>query len=422
MSGRVLSLTAAQLVSGVATYVTQALVAQGIGPARFAIFGVLWSATYLVSQLLFIALQYSMTRFVSDYKARGKRPFDALKPLLRAQALLTVAFVIVVTLASRQLLDRVFSGELSVLLAFVFAVTFYSATSVLRSVVLGLSLFGAVAVILSLETVLRLLVAVIVVYVFDLGLPGAAASVVAGTAASLLILPVAYRQFSGQLALGEPEDLPVRRALRFSVPTFVAVGSQQIVLNSPAIVVQVFGTSATRATLASFYAGFLVTRIPHYVVSPLLSTMLPGFTTSASLDDTARFRRQLITASALSLGLAPAMALGFGLVGPPALRVLFGPEFHLGRSHFALLAAGVGVFLLADVLHLAMVARGRTIVSALSWLAGLAGYALFLVVAGAGSLYSVELGMLVAVALPAGILWVVHRNTEGVSTQSAGTG
>lgn len=408
MRSRIFSLAAAQLVSGAATVITHALVSRRIGRDNYAIFGVLWSATYLVSQLLFVALQFSMIRFVSDFRARGKRPFCAITSLLRVQGALTAVFLVVAAVASKALLDRVFSGQLVVLIAFLLAVTLYGATSVLRSVAMGLSMFTGVSVILALETLFRLAVVIFLLYVLDTGLAGAAIGVVAGAAASLLILPVAYKRVSGDLAQGEPETLAVRRALTFALPAFLVVGSQQIVLNSPAIVVQVLGGAEVQAVLGVFYAGFLLSRIPQYLLSPLVTTLLPDFTASAASEDTERFRREVSRASLFSLGLAAAMSLGFWLFGPLAMRIQSGPGFVLGRSHLALLAASVGIYVLADVLHLAMMARGRALISALSWLAGLTGYILALLILGVDSLYSLEVGILAAVAVPASLLWLGH--------------
>jgi len=408
MRSRVLSFAVAQVLSGGLTYVTLSMLSRAIGPEQYAVFVVLWTSTILVSQLLFVGFQYTATRFTADYLARGKRPMDALRPLLAVQSALTVGFVLVFVLLSRVLLDRLFSGEEVVLAAFVAGVVFYSVSYTLRSVVMGLSHFGTMAIVLVLETLFRLGAAVVLVLVLDLGLTGAALSVVAGAVASVVIAPFIYSRLSSALVVGEAEGLSVRAATAFALPALAVIGAQQIILNSPVIVLHLFGGDAVPSVaLSAFFSALLISRIPQYVIGPVFSTLLPDFTSSAAQNNHALFRRRLVQAGLLCTGTTVAMAVGYGLFGQFALRV-FDSRYSIGRSHLALLAAGVGVFLLADVLHLAMTGRGRVLYSAASWLAGLAAYVVIVAALGPDSLYTLEIGIIVAVSVPAALLWGGH--------------
>ncbi|MEJ7654175.1 MAG: hypothetical protein WKH64_13055 [Chloroflexia bacterium] len=369
---RVLSFAVAQVLSGGLTYVTLSMLSRAIGPEQYAVFVVLWTSTILVSQLLFVGFQYTATRFTADYLARGKRPMDALRPLLAVQSALTVGFMLVVVLLSRVLLDRLFSGEEVVLAAFVAGVVFYSVTYSLRSVVMGLSLrnYGDRACAGDVVSAWRCGRARLVL---DLGLTGAALSVVAGAVASVVIAPFIYSRLSSALVVGEAEGLSVRAATAFALPALAVIGAQQIILNSPVIVLHLFGGDAVPSVaLSAFFSALLISRIPQYVIGPVFSTLLPDFTSSAAQNNHALFRRRLVQAGLLCTGTTVAMAVGYGLFGQFALRV-FDSRYTIGRSHLALLAAGVGVFLLADVLHLAMTGRGRVLYSAASWRSGVGG-------------------------------------------------
>lgn len=409
MKGRFLLLAALQLFTGIVTFGLHGLLGRAIGPSNYAIFGVFWNATLLVSQVLFIAVQYGVTKNMADYRAHGKRPIEVVRTVAIVTAGLIVIFIPVALVASPFLLG-LFSGKASVLIAFILTISFYGASYIARGTVVGLSMFRVLGVIIAIEATVRLLAALIGYYGLDGKLNAMTYSVAIGAATSLIALPVILKITWPQLTSGEPQTLPLSHALNIAIPTFIVTGSEQVILNTPNLLAKTVGGASvnTPAVIGAFSAAILFSRIPQYIIAPITSTLLSDFTSSAARQDNAHFRRQLLFAGAAFVSLAIIMAAGFWLLGPFVYHIMYGNKFSIGASHLAILAAGVGIFVLADVLNVAMVGRGRASLSAACWVVGVAGYLATVFLFGTNSLYSYEVGVLVGVLITASMLWFAH--------------
>jgi O-antigen/teichoic acid export membrane protein len=126
--------------------------------------------------------------------------------------------------------------------------------------------------------------------------------------------------------------------------------------------------------------------------------LLPKLSALASAGKFDEFRlgfRKLVAVVA-SVG-AAAVVAAF-LIGPWAIRLLYGPDFNLSHRTVGLLAAGSVLFMLAQAMAQAVIALGGHTRMALCWLAAVAT---FVIVTAAGSdLYlRVEMGLLVGCAV-----------------------
>lgn len=400
-------LAGSQLVAGGATYGMHGLLARSMTPAEYGLFGVLWSATFLTSQLLFVPLQYGLIYFVSDFRSTGRRGMSAVRGFAPIFIVLTLLLLLIGVVAAPLLLRELFEQNMVVLTAFLGSVALYAGTYLLRGAVMGASRFGLAAAQLAVETLLRLLGAALLVVVLGLGLTGASLTVVLGAAATLLVLPVVMPRVSPLLRSGAPGSLTARTALSVSLPTLIVVGAQQLVLNGPALVLQAAGADPIQEALPAFYAGLILSRIPQYIFGPLTAALLPDFTSQSREPGPDAFAALLTRTVVIIIALGALMSAGFWLLGPLGMAVLYGSEYQLGRQHLALLAAGMGLYMLADALHVAMLARGKASYSAATWLLSIAGFLLPIVVFGASSLYAIELAIITGVLIPAlTLLWL----------------
>jgi O-antigen/teichoic acid export membrane protein len=107
-----------------------------------------------------------------------------------------------------------------------------------------------------------------------------------------------------------------------------------------------------------------------------------------------------------TLGLGAAGMLGIGVLGPWALRLVYGPEFSIAVGPMVVVAASGGLFMVAQVVAQALLAHHADGAVAVGWLLGLVGCAASLAA-------PLDLVMRVSVALCVGALvaLLVHAGT-----------
>src|SRR5215203_3804025 len=87
-------------VSGVLTFVFQGLSTRFLGVQGYAPLALLWSATFLTVQVLWLSATQTFGRYVAEREAHGKDWRPVVASVRRWQIGLAVVFVLVVLLAS----------------------------------------------------------------------------------------------------------------------------------------------------------------------------------------------------------------------------------------------------------------------------------------------------------------------------------
>src|SRR5215218_893846 len=112
-------------ISGVLTYVFQSLSIQVLGKEGYAPLALLWSATFLTAQVLWIGGTQTLGRYVSEREAQGADWEPVVSSVKRWQAGVAVVFVVVALTASPLLTEELF-GSAWLTVAFVVAVVLYA--------------------------------------------------------------------------------------------------------------------------------------------------------------------------------------------------------------------------------------------------------------------------------------------------------
>ena len=157
----------------------------------------------------------------------------------------------------------------------------------------------------------------------------------------------------------------------------------------------------------------MLARLSLYLFQAVQATLLPNLAALVAAGRTEELTLALRRLTVACLGLVVVSTIGAYLLGPLAVRLLFGSGFTLSRSTMALLAGASSVLVLAIALSGAAIAAGGHRMNALAWALGILG----LVV---GTMLSqdlflrVELGYLVgscsvAVALLVGLPAYIRR-------------
>src|ERR687897_3222641 len=95
-------------VSGVLTFAFQGLSTRFLGVQGYAPLALLWSATFLTVQVLWIGATQTLGRYVAEREAQGKDWGPVVSSVRYGQIGLVVAFVICSALAGPLLTDELF--------------------------------------------------------------------------------------------------------------------------------------------------------------------------------------------------------------------------------------------------------------------------------------------------------------------------
>ena len=182
------------------------------------------------------------------------------------------------------------------------------------------------------------------------------------------LLTLAWRPFRAE---PHPADPPEEQAAgRFLLGFIVASAASQVLLLAAPIAVRLI--DHTPGLMSVVFVTFQLFRLPVVITQNLLARLLPPFTLLAFQGRRADLRVWLTRFGALAVAAAPLAALFGALLGPPAVRILFGPEFQPGTATAAYAAAGVVIATASLLAGQVLVAEGNTSRLAVAWLLGFA--------------------------------------------------
>jgi O-antigen/teichoic acid export membrane protein len=359
-------LSAATALSGVLAYVFQVIAARALGPTSYGLVAVLWAGMFLLVVLLFRPLEQMTARAIADRLARGVE----VRSVIRAAGALYVATSLVVGLVAvavwEPVTSRLFLGDDVFMIALVAGVIWYGVEYLVRGICGGTRWFEGYGWALIGDGAARVLVILPVIVGASQGF---AAAAVAAAAVGGVLVPV----FLGKARLGpllvQGDDAPfrLRSALAFAGPAGVIAGADQVIVNGGPLLVMIDGAGGSTRVAGVVFAATMLVRIPVYLFQGLAASLLPNLTTLHVEKERTLFRRAIHRmAFALGAGSA-AMAAGAWLVGPQAMRMVFGPGFDAGRTELALLGVGVGLYLTTATVSQGMLALDAVRVAAVSW-------------------------------------------------------
>lgn len=345
-------------VSGVFTYVFQSLSARLLGPAGYGQLALLWSATFLTVQVLWIGASQTLGGHIAEREARGRDWRPVLSAVRRMQALLLGCFLLLAAAASPVL----FGGNAALTAAYAAAVAAYAPEYHRRGVFGGYRQFSRLGLLHVTESASRAALAAALLLA-GAGVWGPALAMVAAPLIAVLVVRPAN---PSPPPASEPFSL--RRALGFASPVLVCMALAQAFMNGGPLLVPLLGGSGEQAGL--LLAALILARAPQYVLSPAIAGLLPHASRTLAEDGPAGLDRFAARAAALVAAVGLAMVGGVWLAGEPAMRLLYGPGFGVGREVLVPLAALAGLYLLCEVLNQALFARGLGSRAALGWLCG----------------------------------------------------
>ena len=245
----------------------------------------------------------------------------------------------------------------------------YAVSFTARGIFSGLGDFKDFGRLVAAESVVRLAIGAVLVLV---GVHSAAAFGVAIAAApfvsTLLVTRLGARN---RLSPGLPATW--RDSTR--AMGWLALGSilAQTLANAGPLAVQVLASPGQEGQAGRFLSALVLARLSLYLFQAVQATLLPNLEALVAAGRTKELTLALRRLTVACLGLVVVTTIGAYLLGPFAVRLLFGSGFTLSRSTMALLAGASSVLVLAIALSGAAIAAGGHRMNALAWALGIVG-------------------------------------------------
>jgi O-antigen/teichoic acid export membrane protein len=395
-------------VSGALTFAFQSLSTHVLGKEGYAPLALLWSATFLTVQVLWIGATQTLGRYVAEREAQGKDWGPVVSSVRHWQIGLVVAFVLCASLAGPLLTDELFEDPW-LTVAFALAVVLYAPEYFRRGIFNGHRQSFRLGAQIVAESSGRVLIAAVLLVV-GWGVFGPVLAIVLAPLIGVLAIrpaPVTPQEREG-------ESFSAWHAFRFAAPVLACMAFAQALMNGGPILARVLDGSDAQVSV--FSAALIFTRIPQYVLSPAIGALLPRASRVLSTEGRGAFDRFVLRALGV-VGLVGALMVGgTWMFGGWGLRLFAGAEFDASRSVLVALATMAAFYLLSDALNQGLFALGRGRLAALGWFVGLLASAVCLAALGVGVVervaYSLALGTFVA-AVAQGMFYLLTR--QGVA-------
>jgi len=397
-------IAASFVVAGALTFAFQSLCTHVLGKQGFAPLALLWSATFLTVQVLWIGATQTLGRYVAEREAQGKDWGPVVSSVRRWQIGLVVAFVLGALLASPLLTEELFEDPW-LTVAFVVAVVLYAPEYFRRGIFNGHRQSFRLGAQIVAESSGRVLIAAVLL-VMGWGVFGSVIAIVLAP----LIGVVAIRPAPVAPPEREGEPFSAWHAFRFAAPVLACMAFAQVLMNGGPILARVL--DGTDAQVSVFSAALIFTRIPQYVLSPVIGALLPRASRVLSTEGRGAFDRFVARALGVVGLVGLLMVAGTWMFGGWGLRLFAGAEFDASRAVLVALSIMAAFYLLSDALNQGLFALGQGRLAALGWFVGLLAAAVCLTALGVGVIervaYSLTLGTFVA-TVAQGTLYLVTR-------------
>ena len=361
-------------VSGVLTYAFQSLSIHALGKEGYAPLALLWSATFLTVQVLWIGATQTLGRYVAEREAHSRDWGPVVASVRHWQIGLVAAFVLVALLASPLLTGELFHDPW-LTAAFIVAVVLYAPEYFRRGIFNGHRQSFRLGAQIVAESSSRLLAAAVLLAV-GWGVFGPAMAIVLAPLVGVLAVrpaPVQEPERGG-------EPFSTWGAFRFAGPVLACMAFAQVLMNGGPILARLLG--GTDAQVSVLAAAVILTRIPQYVLSPAIGALLPRASRVLSTEGRVSFDRFVVRAVGVVGIVGVLMVVGTWLFGGWGMRLF--ASFGADREVLVALAAMAAFYLLSETLNQGLFALGHGRLAALGWFVGLLASAVCMAVLGAG--------------------------------------
>jgi O-antigen/teichoic acid export membrane protein len=413
--------------TGLVTFGYFALASHALNPVEYKGVSLLWSVMFVIVSVIYRPIEQLLSRTIAERRARGLHHGHPLRVPGLIQLGFALGFLAIALLMHDTIVHDVFDSSSTLYWVLIAGVLAYAASYFARGYLAGHERFGLYGGLVLLESMSRFLFALAVTVGIASGQSAVALGIAAAPFVSLVVVPAAFSRRSAGGPAGAPAadaaveqgpaaaeaeeaagDLSLRGGSRFAGAVFGIQLAEQSLLNAAVIVVA--ATSTDRALAGFVFNVLLIARAPLQLFQAIQTSLLPHLTGLEASDDAGSFERTIRLTILVMVGFAGLVALGLLVIGPLAMKILFGHHGHYERIGLAAVGLGMGFHLVAGTLNQAALARGRAGLAAGAWLLSAALFVGWVASSFmADPVRRVEAGYLGATLLLSGMLYALYR-------------
>jgi len=390
-------------LAGLAQYAFLAIAYRALGSDAYAPLATFWSMLFIIGPGFFLPLEQEVSRAVADRRSRGEGGGPVVRRAISAGGLLCATLLLLLLVLAPLISDRFFRGQAIFVAALGAGLVAYTCVHTCRGALSGNGRFAGYGLLIGTEGMLRCagcgLCAIVGTHIA--GLFGFALVV-----ATFVAIAVALRRERGLLAPGPVAPWRVlSNALGFLLMASVAT---YFLLSAGPVVIPVLQRSDQAAAAGQFLNARVIAYVPLFLFQAVQAALLPKLAALAADGRIGEFRSAISRLLAATAVLGAVATVGAFLLGPLAVRILFGAGSALASRDLALLTLSCAGFMLAIALGQALISLGAYGSVALGWLLGAAGF-LLATAAGSELFLRIEVGLCAGAAIPMLILGALLR-------------
>ncbi len=390
-----LSVGAGLIINGLCAYGFLAIAGHALSDDVFAPLSLLWSVTFVLAPGFFLPIEQEVGRALAHRRGLGQGGL----PVVQRAAVLSVVLLAVVSLGvlalSPILVDELFDGRWSLLVALLIAFAGYAAGHFLRGTLSGTGNFGPYGLYMATEGTLR------VTACAALALAGVAFVGPYGMAVALppvfaLAIALHGRRREGLLVPG-PETSWAEITPNLGWLLAGSVLGQSLVNAGPlAVGLLSDGSPAQDQLVSDFFKGVLLARVPLFLFQAVQAALLPKLARLAAQGRLEEFRRGFRKLMVVVVVIGALGTLGAFTIGPFVVSLAF--DADLGHRTLGMVALASALFMVALAIAQAVIALHGHAKVALGWLIGVVVFLAAVAVSGHDLLLRVELALVASTA------------------------
>jgi len=436
-------------VTGLVTYAYFSLASHELSSHDYGGITLLWSTIFIIVSVLYRPVEQMLSRTISDRDVRGQTGHEHLRVAVTIQLVLGVLFAIAALALHHPLKDKLLGGSATLYWVLIGAVLGYAASYFARGYLAGHRRFGLYGGLVFMEAISRFSFAFVVTVGLFSGQSVVALGMVAAPLLSLSVVPWALRRslkraeapaaqrsdgalIAAELdaaSAGEPTaetgpggepEFTLSHGTGFAAAVLLIMISEQTFLNAGPLLVKATEGAAGSAVAGFVFNALLIARAPLQLFQAIQTSILPSLTRMAVSGENDPFRRSVrITLFAIAV-FGGCVALGFLVLGPWAMHILFGGNHHYARGGLVVVAVGMGVYLSAATLNQAALAQARARQAATAWVCTAAAFVAYLAIPWGwhDRVLQVEVGYLGAATLLCLLLYGLYRRPVAVAAEA----
>ncbi len=427
-SARILTIGIAS--TGIFTFLYLAFASHDLDPASYSRISLCWAIMFVILSVIYRPIEQLLSRTIADRRARGLHGHPLRVPAL-IQAGFALLFAVVALALRPQLQNDVFNGSSALYWVLVIGVLAYAASYFARGWLAGHQRFDLYGGLVFLESTSRFLFALAVAVGIASGQDFVALGMAVAPFVSLAVIPFAFSHLSRRGPAGlevadaaregpahaqveeAATDLSMSRGAGFAVAVVGIMFAEQTLMNGGVLIVAITtGTAALTTGLTGFvFNVMLIVRAPLQLFQAIQTSILPHLAGLEARENPDEFHRAIRLTVRAIVVFAGAVAIGLLAIGPLVMTALLGNKgFHYGRIGLAVVGLGMGLHLVSGTLNQAALARGRSTLASIAWLAAAV---LFIVLVAvpliSAEVTRVEVSYFVAALVLCGLLWGIYR-------------